>query len=129
MEFWSLKLTVLFMLTLAERSSDFLVDELPMLEYTIQSLCSRQLKFYGDSSRKLSQNFDGKTVHSFKPRKNTGMRLFCEPRAASREPQKILAKKSKNGHFFEYPRNFLSNRANQRESYSNNLNSFSEFLI
>ena len=62
-------------------------------------------------------------------------RLFCEP-------QKIPAKKSKNGHnallmafitcgvlhICEYPRNFLSNRANQRESDSDNFNSFSEFL-
>ena len=44
MECLSLKLTVLFMLTAGERSSDSLVDELPMLEYTIQSLYSRHLK-------------------------------------------------------------------------------------
>lgn len=41
-----MKLTVLFMLTSAERSSDFLVDELPLLEYTMQSLWSRHLNFY-----------------------------------------------------------------------------------
>ena len=39
-----LKLTDLFMLTSAERSSDFLVEELPMLEFTIQSLYSSHLK-------------------------------------------------------------------------------------
>ena len=76
-------------------------------------------------------------------------RLFCEPasprlklQASVYEPQKIPAKKSKNRHnaliwhslhagYFIYannPRNFLSNRANQRESDSHNFNSFSEFL-
>ena len=35
------------------------------------------------------------------------------------QPHSIIAK---------YPRNFLSNRANQRESDSNNFNSFSESL-
>ena len=42
----SMKLTVLFMVTSAERSSDFLVDELPLLEYTVQSLWPRHLNFF-----------------------------------------------------------------------------------
>ena len=65
-----------------------------------------------------------------------------EPRASVCEPQKIPAKKSKNGHnaliwhllhaeYFIYANTrgtFYQNRANQRESDSNNFNSFSEFL-
>ena len=71
-----------------------------------------------------------------------GYFVILRARASSCEPQKIPAKKSKNGHnaliwhllhaeYFIYANTrgtFYQNRANQRESDSNNFNSFSAFL-
>ena len=83
-------------------------------------------------------------MHELTPAKREAILRACEPepRAASREPLLASLKSSRQKiqkrakcpnmafitcgvlHICEYPRNFLSNRVNQRESDSNNFLKF-----